>query len=457
LDSSSHPLPSPRRPRQAIAGGRASHRLSILHLVILAVALEAGPGCILLQARPPEHRWYLGGGVSILSTIDDIRNNAGIIFTEDFGDDGVPFTGDLNELTACPSNFGDLFPVQNPFCDPRPDDLLARDSMIQDGLKYDLTVGYQLTQRIGVQVDASRYTGEVGPIDVFKSRTFPPIAPNGFPARLTDVNQSTPIAAGDLTETSLSLTGIIRFRNQESLRPYLGIGGGVIFTDLDVNDDGIAQVKSSLDSLRVRGIGDEFGMDLTPPIFNGTFIREDGLVPFELPLTVEVDDTIEWHLTGGLEYFFNDRFSLVFDARYIVANQDVVIDLGGQDQLDVFFWPPELFHPDGSLKVFINAPITPNPPCGFDEFKFGCFGKEPNDRVNPEGTHFNPRDPANPLPGVKCPAFGDFDNNGQQDVCYKFGQTSPSGQSLPTGSAVVQGGSIKLTAFSVGFGLRFHL
>lgn len=410
----------------------------------------------LALADTPDRRWYFGGGVSYLSSTDFIRNNAAIINTEQFGDDGVPFTGDPGELTACSPNPGMFFPEQDPFCDPRPDDLLAREASIEEAYKFDLTVGLQLTRSFGLHLDAGYFEGEVGPIDVYHAETIP-VFNAGLPIGLTDRRASTPIAAGDLTEIPISLTAVLRFRNRKPLRPYLALGGGMILTDLEVNDSEIEDLRARVDAMRVIGFGNEWGNELTDPMFINTIDQEDGKVPFRLPLNVEVEDSLSWHIGAGAEYFFNERFSVVVDARYVFADQEVVIDLGGEDQIDIVYWPSEMFHPDGSQRIFFNQPIAPNPPCIIDPFMFGCFEWEKGDRMNPEGLRVNPKNPDEPLSGVTCPAVDDFDRNRQEDVCYKIGAMSPSGHVLPTGMTVIQGGSIDLTAFSIGVSFRFHL
>ena len=61
------------------------------------------------------------------------------------------------------------------------------------------------------------------------------------------------------------------------------------------------------------------------------------------------------------------------------------------------------------------------------------------------------------LEGNTCPAFGDFNRDGQLDVCYRNDLVSPSGVTRSTGFWIVQGGSIELTTISVAIGMRIHL
>ena len=120
----------------------------ILFLVAAALTLAF---CAEVEAAG---RWYFQGGVSYSSTSDEIGSNAAIIYTQQFGDDGIPFTGDPNERTTCALNRGYLYPEQDPFCDPRPDDLLARAPSIEDTFGLSVAAGFLVTPRFAIQLDA---------------------------------------------------------------------------------------------------------------------------------------------------------------------------------------------------------------------------------------------------------------------------------------------------------------
>ncbi len=408
-------------------------------------------------------KWYFGGNLSYLSTTDSIRSNAAIIFTTNFGDDGIPFTGDPNELQGCDARgSGSFYPASNPFCDPRPDDQLARESTIEETFRLEGTAGYGLTSWLSLQLDASYFKGNVGPIDVYLRETYPINTDVSNPFNLStafDKDATIPTQAGEITEIPVSLTAIVRFRKDSPLNPYVGAGIGMIFVDMNISDD-VTTLNNTLASLRVRAVGNQYGKDITPVQYAG--YKEDGRIPMVWPASVEVDDAFEWHLVGGAEYFFNDRWSMVVDARYTFADQQVNISLGGQEQVDFITWPRQLFRPDGSLKIFANAPEAPNPLCSeananvavpgtyainCDPTKTQTGTLPPTQRVDPQGQ----------TSGVLCPAVGDFDKDGIIDQCYRKPlAASGSGQTIPSGFAVVQGGKIDLTAFSVAIGMRWH-
>lgn len=397
------------------------------------------------SAEDLRQRWYFGGNISFLSTTDDIRSNAAIIFTNNFGDDGIPFTGDPNELQGC-GGTGQSF-SNDPFCDPRPDDLLARDNTIEETFRLDLTAGYGLTSHVSLQLDASYFKGDVGPMDAFTRETFPsadPIDPSRL-VRFRDREKDLPLRVGEITEIPVSLTGIVRFRKDSPMNPYIGIGAGIIFTEMDIDPE-VGALNNRLAALRIVDVGNENGRSITKP--SDAALAAAGNIPFRWPATVEVKDAFEWHVVSGAEYFFNDRFSMVFDARYTFADQEVVIDLGGEDQVDLISFSEELFRSDGSVQIYNPLGQAPNTLCSqAGPTADGCDPNSAgfNGRVRPTGTSAN------------CPTQGDFDKNGQIDRCYGLNPgPSQSGQRAPRQVFVVQGGKIDLTGFSVAVGARFH-
>lgn len=402
-------------------------------------------------AEDLKSRWYFGGNVSFLSTTDYIRSNASIIFTNSFGDDGIPFTGDPNELQGCGQRGSGSF-SQNPFCDPRPDDLLARETAIEETVKLDVTAGFGITSWLSLQLDGSYFKGDVGPIDAFLRDSYPvgtnPVNPTALNV-FRDREVALPITAGEITEIPVSLTGVVRFRKDSPLNPYIGAGAGMIFAEMDVADE-VGALNTRLASMRIRGIGTETGKDITPA--SAGSLRDDGRVPFTHPIEVNVEDAFEWHVVGGAEYFFNDKVSLVFDARYTFADQDVTIGLGGEDQIDLIIYSERLFRSDGSLLIFNESGKAPN-----------TFCRDTPVDANGHFTGFKcfvPGQPENPEARVTCDRdqVGDWDKDGHlDDLCYGANTAaSTSGVRTPDGFVVVQGGEIDLTGFAVAVGMRFH-
>ncbi|HEY3176181.1 MAG TPA: outer membrane beta-barrel protein [Candidatus Polarisedimenticolia bacterium] len=410
----------------------------------LVVCLSAAALTAPAQAEDLRGRWYFGGHLGFLSTTDSIRSNADIIIGP-VGDDGIPFTGDLNEEQGCVGALS-----TNTYCDPRPDDLLSRETTIEETVRAELDAGFGITSWLTFQLDASYFRGDVGPVDTFLRDHFPVSsgATAGVLDRFDDRERIIPVQAGTITEIPISLTGIVRFRKDSPLNPYVGVGLGMVFANIERSND-VDELNNRIASMRIRGIRDEFNEPIGNPPSSQTV---NGRIPFQNALRVDVKDSFEWHLVAGAEYFFNDKLSLVFDARYVFADQYLELDLGGEDQINLLIFSEKLFRPDGSVQIFSYKGEAPNTLCADTGKPDGMGGtmyvgagcnNQPNGFVNP---------------GISnCPTSGDFDGDGQTDRCY--GQNvgeSPSGIRDPRGDVIVQGGRISLTGFAIATGLRFH-
>jgi len=397
-------------------------------------------------------RWYLGAGISGMTTSGYYGNNAAIINTKMFGEDGIPFTGDPGEVTTCIALEIGYYPEVDPFCDPRPDDLVAREGSIDDSLGYGVTAAFDLTPHIQLAFDASYYKSEVGPIDVYATETYPFIFHDQV-IELVDRDFKEPIPAGELSQIPLTLTALYRMRPNKSIRPYFGAGAGVILSGFE-QDDQVADLQSRLETLRIRGYANEKGRNVTPSLNRSEFEFDGGLLRFNDEIEVDADDAYEWHLTAGLEYAIDDRFSLTFDARYVFADREVSIEIMGHEQLDIFTWPDELYHPNGTLAVFSPTGDAPNPFCFQARNGYGCKPTFPPDKtVTPvDGTVVMDM-PTGPF---TCPGRADFDANGSRDYCYKPGLKSDSGRDI-LGMWVVQGGAIEMSGYAFAIGLRARL
>ena len=403
-------------------------RIGRVLLLGMAMALVVISSAAPALAEDLKGRWYFGGNLGFLSTTDDIRSNSAIIIGRP-GDDGVPFTGDPNEDQGCPITQANQ--DFNLFCDPREDDLLGRENTIEETFKLDLTAGYGLTSWLSLQFDVSYFEGDVGPVDAFRREALPFQNALGTFQGWRDRDEVITMNAGQITEIPVTLTGIFRFRKDSPLNPYIGVGAGMIFTELEPSDD-LSALNVRLGRLRITGITNERGVDISNPDIQGS-TRLDGNIPMVFPVDVDVEDAFVWHLTGGAEWFFNDRFSMVFDARYQFADQEVAIQMRGEDQVDFVIYSEGMFRKDGSLIYFSRRGNRPNP-------------------INPAtGSRYT---------GCVANQLADIDGNGDLDFCFDDGviNSNPSrrGEFQPVGIFVVQGGKIDLSAFSAAVGVRFH-
>ena len=439
-------------PTRPTSRWRAGVRLAAYGLLALAALAAAG---VPASAEDLRGRWYFGVNIGFLSTTDDVRSNAHINIGP-AGDDGIPFTGDPNELVRCDETNLNQGPVT---CDARPDHLLARELTIEETFKLDLTGGYGLSSWLSLQVDASYFKGDVGPVDGFARQFYPHAVDPNFnpvPTSIARSEESFPIIAGQITEIPVSITGVVRFRKDSTLNPYVGAGAGIIFAQMDVSGD-VGALNQRLNAMHIQAAANEFGENLNP--VGGS--AADGTIPFQYPLVVDVDDAFEWHLTGGIEYFFNDRLSMVFDAKYMFADQSLELLFGDQDQVNMQILPEQLFRADGSVKLFVGneggqGAEAPNPFC-IDSPNAPAF-----DGGGASGGGC-PTMGGNESTRVSCTAnsVGDFDGDGARpgdpDICYNRGiwNAAPF-NTPPIGQVVVQGGEIDLTGFSVAVGMRFH-
>lgn len=308
--------------------------------------------------------------------------------------------------------------------DPRPDRFEDREITIEDGFGYGLTAGLGLTRLLSLQLDAGHFKGSVGPVDTYMIDTFPVVRNPFNPASVTGFNTreaTIPVSAGEITEIPVSLSGIMRFRRDRPLNPYIGAGFGMIFTGFDRSDD-VDRLNDRLASLRIRAILDERHHELTPERYKP--LKGDGKVPMTYPVTIDTENAREWHLTAGLEYFLNDRISVAAEARYMFADSSVVIEMKGEDQINLETFSEKVFRKDGSLKFFNDRNVAPTP-----------LLVDANNRI------------------YYCTVNGlsDWDQDGHaDDFCYSY-QSFPT---APEGLWVVQGGDINLSGLTVHLGMR---
>jgi opacity protein-like surface antigen len=421
-------------------------------IVVLTLVMGAGAA----SAEDLKGKFYIGGGLGVLVTDDNIRNNAALIIAP-LGDDGAPFTGDKGEEVSCDTASTSVY------CDPRPDDLIARESQIQTSYVADFRVGYGLTSALSLEFSAGWFEGDINNMDVYTTKRVPvtsnPTDPcltagvdvdgdgNADPCNLTnlkDIDYKSPISAGTITQIPLELNALVRFRKDSNFNPYVGGGIGYLITELDVSQD-VDDLNQRMQALHLTSTSDEFG-----PSFGQVFSFDaDGNAEFNLPAEVTVEDGFQWQFLGGLDYFFNDRISMHFEAKYILAkttpwadeedSHRVRISLGGEDQVNLEGFPEDMFRKDGTVKIFMRTNDPPNPldlvtdPSG--NTRFTCdFNR--NGVID-----------ANDLNGK------DYDGNGSRDQCFNpaSGTTGEVGQTV-----VVQGGTIELTNYTFGFGVKFH-
>jgi hypothetical protein len=243
----------------------------------------------------------------------------------------------------------------------------------------------------------------------------------------------------------VGLTGIFRFRKDRTLNPFVGAGFGLVFMDFEPSEDLFA-LNERLPNLLTFSVTDERGKELIPDFFRARVSVDGGRFPYH-GVTFEADKAREWHLSAGMEYEMGQRLGLVAEVRYTYYDTPLSLSLQGntgdypgsppypvnthvgpEDQVMYHYWPEELFRSDGSLQIFNNQPVAPNP-------------RIPGD---PKGTRYSC------APGE----IDDIDHDGQLDYCYSDDPKNPNDD--PYGRLLIQSGVIRLSGFSVQLGLRWY-
>jgi opacity protein-like surface antigen len=323
----------------------------------------------ILFAEDTRKKWQFGFGISYWSTDDNIRSNAATAYAP-----------------VDPTQAGNLPSIL--FFDPRPDANELNEPTIQDDFKLDFNASFGLSRWFAVELSTSYFKGDVGNIEFYSedrskpaslSPTFNDQTGNhncGNPSDPRPIEQCFQLTApsetrsvrnafvpvGKITEMPVMLSGVVRFRPESPFDPYVGAGVGYIFASLDTQDSSIGtpivmtasdatgdnrivvmrnfqDVQSFTNGLVVENIrSGPRGILTYPCVDTGdeclpTPGRPAGGAPLR-PLRASVEDGMEWHLMGGVDYYFNEHFSIYVDGRYVWARTKIEISIDGQEQIN---------------------------------------------------------------------------------------------------------------------------
>lgn len=352
----------------------------------MRIASVLGAGAVLiativsatsLRAEDTRKKWQFGIGFSYWSTDDNIRSNAATAY--------APID---------PTQAGLLPPVV--YSDPRPDANEMNEPTIQDSFKLDFQTSFGLSRWVALQLDLSYFKGDVGNIEFYSEdqtvhpnlnvQLYNPLIPStavcapnttvtcynlGVEGTVNLLKRNAFLPVGQITEVPVSISGMVRFRPESPFDPYVGAGVGYIFTSLDTSkgilgtpivmsasditgtDQGMSMkgfndVRDFTDGLVVQSIRSGaraipyypyMQTGLNPPTYvlndRLTYYDEDG-IPIGTPLgalSATVNSGMEYHLMGGVDYYFTDRWSVYIDARYVWAQSKVKVRIDGQTQI----------------------------------------------------------------------------------------------------------------------------
>ncbi len=274
----------------------------------VAAALFLGIGTI--RAEDTRHKWQFGFGVSFFATEDDIRSDADL--------QGCTGTG-LN--LTCGS-------------DPRLDKNLLNEASINDDLRFDFSVSYGFTRWFALELGASYFEGDIGPMESFHAfQNF-----NVFTGIFGPEQRSSSFnTVGNLTEIPLQLSALIRFRPHAPFDPYIGFGVGYVFTDLETSD-AFTALEQQINALQLTDVNAPFGFDGVVAFDPAHGLPESLQSEIGLPkasdwvsalitdpLVITVNDGSTFHIRGGADYYFTEHFSMYIDGTYTWADPSVQI------------------------------------------------------------------------------------------------------------------------------------
>jgi outer membrane protein W len=302
---------------------RVRHRLSPL----LLVGLAAGAACVTpLRAEDTKGKWQFGFGLSYMATTDYIRSNSDIAIA---GTTAGEVAG-LPSVTAV---------------DERPDDNMLNEPSVRDDFRFDFNASYGITRWLALELAAGYMKSDVGNIEYFfKDQTTFYAGIGGAPSNVCGPNRNAPcyryntntpaspatnsfVQVGTLTEIPLQLSGLVRFRPESPLDPYVGLGIGYLFTDLTTADE----FNERGQTIAGLNVGTELKGEYTNTSARPNRQSDIG---FQVgPMQAEVSSDYSWHAVGGIDYFVNDHFSVYVDARYTWTDASVNITVDGAHQV----------------------------------------------------------------------------------------------------------------------------
>ena len=286
-------------------------------LAIVGLACLVSIPCA--RAEDTKGKWQFGFGMSYYSTVDYIRSNADLaIASGSIGENGLPSVGSVDE---------------------RPDINIMNQASIHDDFMLDFRGSYGLTRWLALEAGVSYMSAPVGniefynnnvdqeissPTDTVVRQVSPACGPNAStlsdcwewtPQSPNAVKHNTFLPVGTITEIPVQLSGLVRFRPESPLNPYIGLGFGYIIADLKHGDEFNQAASVFSDPNFIVSSADEGEYTI-----NNRCRRENGASCNSFhpgPLEANVNNHWEWHAIGGVDYHTSDHFAFFVDARYV--------------------------------------------------------------------------------------------------------------------------------------------
>jgi len=304
-------------------------------------------------AEDTKGKWQFGFGLSYFATTDYIRSNADLAIANGVvGDNGLPSVGST---------------------DDRPDINIMNQASIHDDFKFDFSASYGLTRWLAVEAAVGYIKAHVGNMEFYNENVTQFVSPSPndttitaqanpacgpdaanqqrcwewIPSAPDRVKNNTFLPVGTITEIPINLSGLIRFRPESPLDPYIGVGVGYIMTDLKKGDEFQQKEAVIADPRFIVSAGDEGEYNINSRCRR---VNGESCVNFHPgPLDATTKNAFEWHAIGGADYYMTDHMSVYVDARYVWTSGSVDIRTDDAHQVRFALSDP------GNLEVFVQG------------------------------------------------------------------------------------------------------
>jgi hypothetical protein len=376
-------------------------RLCLATVCVLLVAGLSG-----LRAEDVEKRWRLGMTIGMSDSQGEVRSDAANILV----------ITDENEIQ------------QAFYEDPRNDDAQGLKLEIESAPRIAFSAQYAVTKIFIVELSAGYQKGDVGNIEVqAEFARDPRLIDQRFKFRCTgcgpnvDAPPLPSISAGEIEMVPLKATVLARFRPRASFNPYIGAGIGYMITAFTPSSQ-LNELSRNMDA----SIGRFTRLQTFPNRFNPIGEERD-LGPVE----VDVPDTFEYHLKGGVEYTFKRKWSTYLDIDWAFTSQKMSLTFDGPSKSVGVSVPNE--------RVFDTDPRA-NDVYGAVEVLVGGFV---------DGGSLQPTDPDQLPPNMSAAEFCDLNPTS----CF-LDYTQPDGKPDP-GIYYVQSGVLDYENVTLSVGFRY--
>ena len=255
------------------------------------------------QAEDIEKKWRIGFATGVHNPQDQVVSDAG------------------NALLL----FDDNLQVIDAYVDPRNDSGVFGVLDIQPSPVGTFYAQYAPTKTFLVEASIGYTTTDFGDVEVqaqFSGVDVPDFQPFDFSVFR--------IPVGEIERVPINLTGLMRFRPRASLNPYIGAG-------LTYALHGFSPTEA-FNTLSERMDGASGALASLTPSFTGVpqLITPAPTAAVDLAgAEVEVDDTVEFHMAGGMEYSFKKKWAIIIDARWSFSSRKAKVRFNGGEDLGV--------------------------------------------------------------------------------------------------------------------------